>query len=114
MDSKLQRDAERSRSMILESAATLFAEHGFNGVSVGQITEGAGVARASRRPAAVRSIVVGMDGGSGLRERRGIGRKTGNREVGEGRETDRLRGRCGGCGVRGERVGGGGWWEQRQ
>jgi len=45
MDSKLQRDAERSRSMILESAATLFAEHGFNGVSVGQIAERAGVAR---------------------------------------------------------------------
>jgi len=39
------RDAERSRQAILDAAAGLFAQHGFDGTSFGQICPAAGVSR---------------------------------------------------------------------
>jgi AcrR family transcriptional regulator len=40
-----RRDAERSRLAILDAAAELFAQHGFDGTSFGQICPAAGVSR---------------------------------------------------------------------
>ena len=45
MSVKPKRSAERSKGVILEAAARLFSEHGFNGTSVQQIADAAGVAR---------------------------------------------------------------------
>jgi AcrR family transcriptional regulator len=39
------RDAERSRESILSASESLFAEHGFDGVSLGQIAAAAGLSR---------------------------------------------------------------------
>jgi len=41
------RDAQRSRSAILDSAEALFAEHGFEGTSLAQIATHAGLSRAT-------------------------------------------------------------------
>ena len=40
-----QRDAERSRAAILDAAETLFAEHGFEAVTLAQVGAAAGVSR---------------------------------------------------------------------
>lgn len=45
MDQPKQRDADRSRAAILDAAETLFAEHGFDAVTMAQVGAAAGVSR---------------------------------------------------------------------
>ena len=45
MDRPKQRDADRSRAAILDAAETLFAEHGFDAVTMAQVGAAAGVSR---------------------------------------------------------------------
>ena len=45
MEQPKQRDADRSRAAILDAAETLFAEHGFDAVTMAQVGAAAGVSR---------------------------------------------------------------------